>query len=320
MKCLDRETKKDLFNEVVYWVMKPWVLIIVFVFIFTPNCKILEAIESGADFLNIAPGARPSAMATSFTAVSKDLNSVYFNPAGLASIDGRELSLTHANWFIDERYDFVSFGLPFKRMVGAVSIAKLSHGDFQARDINGRMNGSFGASDTAIGISFAKFINHNSSIGGGIKFLSSQIENYTATALAFDLGVLYNMDRFPVSFGLAVRNIGKGMKFLDERENLPLSISAGLSFKVLPLMDLNLDIKHLIYDKETSLNIGTEYSLFGGIFLRAGYSNSIFSKEDTVLQNISGGIGLKISNIQIDYAFTPAEFGTSQKFGLNYKF
>lgn len=321
MDYLDKETKKDFLNQMIYWATRPWVLVFVFAFIFTPSCKIVQAIESGADFLNIGPGARPAAMATAFTAVSKDINASYFNPAGLASMDKKEFSLMHADWFIGGKYDFACFGLPFKNMVGALSITRLNHGGFQTRDSNGNINGSFDASDSAIGISMAKFISQNSSIGAGVKFLSSEIAGYSASAVAFDLGLLYNMDKFPVSFGMAVRNIGKGMKFIDKRENLPLSMSAGLAVKVLPLMNVNLDVRRLIYDKETSLNIGTEYNLFGGMFLRGGYSNSIFSKKANASPTISGGIGLNISDFQIDYAFTPFnELDTSKKFSLNYKF
>jgi len=320
MKCLDKEAKKDLFNKVVYWVIKPWVLIIVFVFIFTPSCKILKAIETGADFLNIVPGARPSGMANSFTGVFKDLNSVYFNPAGLAWIDRRELSLAHCDLFMNEKYDFASFGLPFRRIVSAFTISRLDHGGFQSRDENGRISGSFNASDTLIGISFARFIGYNSAIGAGIKFLSSEIAEYNARTFAFDLGFLQRINGLPVSFGFSIRNIGNGMKFIDERENLPLSINAGLSFRPFSFMDLTLDIKHLVYDKETYLSIGTEYNLFGGLFLRGGYSTGIFSSGSDLFKNFSGGIGLNLSNIQIDYSLTPSEFGTFQRFSFDYRF
>jgi hypothetical protein len=322
MKCLDKDTKKDLLNQAIYWLIKPWVFVLVFAFIFTPSCKIVKAIESGADFLNIGAGARPAAMAFAFTAVSKDINSVYFNPAGLAAMDKKEFSLMHADWFIGGKYDFACLGLPIKNVVGALSVTKLSHGGFETRDANRYVHGSFQASDRAIGISMAKFISRNSSIGAGVKFLSSEIAGYSAQAVALDLGLLYNMDKFPVSFGMAVRNIGRGMKFIDKRENLPLSISAGLALRVLPLMNVNLDVKRLIYDKETSLNIGTEYNLFGAMFLRGGYSNSILSaKSSAIPQTISGGIGLKISDFQVDYAFTPFdELNTSKKISLSFKF
>jgi hypothetical protein len=54
--------------------------------------------EGGAIFLMIRPGARAAGMGSAFAAVSDDATATYFNPAGLAFLDHRELSLMHSPW------------------------------------------------------------------------------------------------------------------------------------------------------------------------------------------------------------------------------
>jgi hypothetical protein len=41
---------------------------------------------SGADFLELGVGSRPLSMAEAFTAEVGDINSLYYNPAGLGSL------------------------------------------------------------------------------------------------------------------------------------------------------------------------------------------------------------------------------------------
>ena len=100
MKCLDGETKKDLLNSLVYWLSRPYALALAAAFVFTPATQLAQALESGADFLNIGAGARASALGSAYTALADDANSIYYNPAGLAGLAaGADLVLsghTHA--------------------------------------------------------------------------------------------------------------------------------------------------------------------------------------------------------------------------------
>lgn len=41
---------------------------------------------SSADFLKIAPGAKPSGMGETFTAIADDASAIYWNAAGLSSL------------------------------------------------------------------------------------------------------------------------------------------------------------------------------------------------------------------------------------------
>ena len=66
--------------------------------------------KTGAEFLLIAAGARPAAMGGAYVAVADDISAVYWNPAGLASLRGRGISATHAEWLSGIRYESLGYG------------------------------------------------------------------------------------------------------------------------------------------------------------------------------------------------------------------
>ena len=88
---------------------------------------------SGAQFLKIGAGARPTAMGDSFVAVGEDVNAVYFNPAGIAEISRPEMSVMHTQWIADTSYDFGAFCYPTDFGALAFSAATLKVEDIQRR-------------------------------------------------------------------------------------------------------------------------------------------------------------------------------------------
>src|ERR1041384_41659 len=67
---------------------------------------------SGAQFLKIGAGARPTAMGDSFVGVADDINAIYFNPAGLSLLDRPELTAMHTQYFEGFKYEFGAFAAP----------------------------------------------------------------------------------------------------------------------------------------------------------------------------------------------------------------
>ena len=78
---------------------------------------------SGAAFLQIGDGARPLALAGAYTAASGSVDSIYYNPAGLAELDGKELTLTHSAWLEGTTFDVVSYGQ--STAVGTLALSAL---------------------------------------------------------------------------------------------------------------------------------------------------------------------------------------------------
>ena len=59
---------------------------------------VIAGSEAGALFLLISPGARAGGMGEAQVAVANDAYASYWNPAGLAVLQGSEAALMHVNW------------------------------------------------------------------------------------------------------------------------------------------------------------------------------------------------------------------------------
>lgn len=315
MIFLDGETKKDFVNSLLYWLSRPYMLALAAAFMLIPSVQIARALESGVDFLNIGASARASAMGSAYTALSDGSNSIYYNPGGLA-LAKREVSLMHAAWALDGSYDFASAAFPVAGFTGALSFTRLGHGSFDGRGAGRESSGGFAASDKAFGLGLARTAG-GFSLGVGAKLLSSSIAGYEASTFAFDMGAVRKLASAPVTLGLAVRNMGRGLKFLNKRENLPLTVSAGAAFAVLPSVNLAAEVSRLVYDKRTSFAVGTEYGLANNLALRGGYA----AQGTGTPAAMTGGIGFRAGSMMLDYSFTPfGELDTTRKFSLSMAF
>ena len=67
---------------------------------------------STVSFLKIPVGAREVGMGQAFTALASGANAVFWNPAGLSRLQGREVSATDARVFADVRFDTLAYAHP----------------------------------------------------------------------------------------------------------------------------------------------------------------------------------------------------------------
>ena len=103
-----------------------------------------------AAFLDIGVGARAAGMGGAYTALADDANTVYWNPAGLARLEKREASVSHAELGRSTRHDFLAYAHPAPQGTFAGAFTYLSQGSIEGHDGLGRPTGSFNASDATV--------------------------------------------------------------------------------------------------------------------------------------------------------------------------
>lgn len=65
------------------------------------------------EFMNIGVDAAAFGMSNAVVASSKDVNSGYWNPAGLVNLEDKQISLMHASYFANiANYDYAAFAMP----------------------------------------------------------------------------------------------------------------------------------------------------------------------------------------------------------------
>ncbi len=120
--------------------------------------------------------------------------------------------------------------LPVTLMAGA---RVFSYGDFNATNVFGETTGSFSARDQVFYVSAGYNRAGPWNYGLSLKFLNSTYEQYTANALAFDLGVQYRDTAKQFAAGIQLSNAGIMLNnFIDTRQKLPLNVALGISKKL----------------------------------------------------------------------------------------
>jgi len=284
--------------------------------------------NSGARFLKLGVGARELAMGTAATALTRGINAVYWNPAGLNRMSQSELGITHAEWLVDTRYDFVGFARPSSKGTWAISGTHLGHGQQEGRDENRQKTGSFEASDLAVGLAFAWNLNRRLGLGTHLKFIESRIAGDRAQAIALDAGTQYALGgRNSPRLGLSVRNLGTTLKFINQKDSLPLTFAAGISQPLLLGLLLSGEWQYDQPDKKHQLVMGAEYQVFSLIAIRGGYLAPLASTQfiggsgTDNLAGFVGGMGLDLLNYKFDYAFKPVDvLGETHRFSFSVSF
>ena len=92
---------------------------------------------TAASFLKIGVGARSVAMGGAYTAVANDVSSIYWNPAGLASMGGSQAIFNHVNWIADVQYDVAAAALQVEGFgtIGA-SFASMNVGEMDVTTVS----------------------------------------------------------------------------------------------------------------------------------------------------------------------------------------
>ena len=144
---------------------------------------------TAADFLLIGHGARAASLGGAFTAVSEGASAGYWNPAGLTSLDGGEVTLGHFSWLQDISVEQAAIGFPLRDgLVAGVSLTYVNYGAIDGYDANGLATGQLTAYDYAAGVSLGFNLLESLSLGVTSKYISQRLDDFTASSVAFDIG------------------------------------------------------------------------------------------------------------------------------------
>lgn len=118
------------------------------------------------EFMNIGVDAAALGMSNAVTASTKDVNSGYWNPAGLIHLEDSQMSLMHASYFANiAQYDYAAFAMPIDdRSAWGISLIRFGVDDIldttQLIDSDGNIDYSrislFSTADYAATFSYAR--------------------------------------------------------------------------------------------------------------------------------------------------------------------
>ena len=288
---------------------------------FVPLLLIVFTIETGFaggtyDFLLNDVSARASALGGNFVTMNDDPNVIFYNPAGLATMQSQKVSFGFYKELLDMNAGHASYAktIPTFGTVGA-GIVYFNYGDFQRMDENGQNIGTFSAGDLALTFGYGNELENGIQYGINAKAIFSSIAGYSSSAVAIDLGTRYVVIPQRLIIGASILNIGTQLDpYMNTREDLPIDVRVGASIypEHLPaalLISFNKLSEHQdnFFDRFSSFLVGIEFTASESVMLRFGYNNE--SRRELKLGSSSGlagfslGAGFRTEFYTIDYAF-----------------
>lgn len=262
--------------------------------------------------LELNRGARPFSMGGSFIGVNNDISSFYYNPATLGGIDALSVDFSYFSITMDIKDNSLLLAYPYGRFTSGLSISYLDYGKFTGMDEHARNERMFDASDLIVNCGLSYSIRKNTYLGGEMKYFESRIDTFQTTSYSLNLGLSGITELF--QWGFALRNVGKGLEFINEDYNLPMIIGAGIA------KEINKDIfltgaLEIPIDHFPVISTGMEYSLLDILFLRTGFR----SDRAGILSKFSFGLGLSYNKFNFDFGFsTLGDFGNSYIISVKY--
>lgn len=276
---------------------------------------------TAASFLDIGIGARSLSMGGAFVAIADDPTALYWNPAGIVSIESPMAHFYHSPWIADVQFNHSAVVVPLDRSSSfGFFITSVTMDEMQVRTVKSPQGTGeyFSVSNVALAGSYARRLTDRFSFGVNMKFIQEKIWHMNAGGLAVDLGSLFVTKNSGLRIGMSVSNFGGKISMdgydtevdydvdetmygnndkIDASLNsmdwpLPLVFRAGVSKDVVQSdihkLTLAADAIHPNNNVEY-INLGFEYILRNMISIRGGQA---FYGMDKSKQGLTFGVGL----------------------------
>ncbi|MCZ6632362.1 MAG: PorV/PorQ family protein [bacterium] len=256
--------------------------------------------QAGFVSLREGIGARAAAMGEAYTAVVGDQTAAFWNPAGVAPMQGKDFLLVHNRSIqgIQQAYGGWAYGNG-KRGIG-LSLAVFSVGGLETRTgPSAEPLGTFSLYDLNAGFSYAQRFGERLYMGSNLRALHENIGPESAWGFAVDVGAIYRLEK--VTFGAAYRNVGRTERLDRERIRLPRTFRVGAAYRRGAAMG-SVDFR-VPEQGAQGIHLGLEYAVKEVLFLRGGYRSGHETRD------FSFGFGLVKRNWRMSYAFVPSDLG-----------
>ena len=292
------------------------------------------------DFLSIPISPRAAALGGSAMAINDgDITLANENPALLSANTDGKLALEYINYISDINFGYTSYAKHLKG-IGTVSIGMqyLNGGTFTEADENGYKYGTFGVSEMALNLSYAKSFDSIFTIGATLKPIYSQLAQYNSFGLVMDVGAAYTSKNGLFTAAALFKNMGAQItEYIEETYPVPFEIQVGIATKLehapfrfsivahnlqKPKLTYqqtnyaepgNVEVEHeevkaatLIQDVMSHMIFGVEFTPTKNFFIRGGYN--YMRRQELQLDNKPGmtgfswGFGFRISKLHLSYA------------------
>jgi len=258
------------------------------------------------------------------------------NPALLSPEMNNTLSVNYAKYLAGIGFGYGAYARDLGKFgMAAIGIQFVDYGQFVAADEKGLITGSFGASDYALSLTFAKTF-ANITVGASLKPIYSHLENYSSFGIAADIGIARRSSDHLTTIALCFKQLGRQLRayyggaaneklvgslqlgYTHELQHAPLRISItaydlnrwnpSVTATDPNGIDLHVSDKSFFPQLMRHLSVGAELFPENKVTLRFGYNyrrhSDLTITDQTGLAGFTTGLGINLQTIRINYALS----------------
>ncbi|NOY58994.1 MAG: UPF0164 family protein [Calditrichaeota bacterium] len=246
-------------------------------------------------FLDIGYGARPMGVGGAFTAMANDINALVWNPAGLANLQGRQITFFYTKQFNLIPYTMAAYANNFGKTNWTHSEGLFVSGDDALRETMLYVGFGYKADRLIKKLKLGVTLKYKNATYGNNK--NGGIGQVTGNALGvgLDFGAIYPV-REKILAALVLKNVYDTVYWNSSsmdayNQGSPLRLSFGLALQNFPNTTIGFDLEKALHaDIKDRLNIGIERSFFHLVSIRAGAFQTL---QPTANMNYSVGLGFQ---------------------------
>jgi tetratricopeptide (TPR) repeat protein len=274
-------------------------------------------------FLNYGVGGRAMAMGGAYYGISDDASAAYWNPAGLAQLQRKELTTMQATLFAQTKLTYFSYAHPTKGgSVFALSMTQLASSGFET--VNATFNpntnettsvqsgGGFADQQQSIALSWGKNVTETVLFGLSAQNVTRKLAGSSDSTKLLSLGMMKTMGA-SYRLGLGVQNVF-AQTTGDTQDKYPATIKIGNSLRLFKeRLTLALDADKVL-NGSMDLRFGGEYWVSRWFAFRFGLLGLPAIQEEDF------GFGLNFKSLTLDVSQGIHDLGSSTRFSVTFRF
>lgn len=278
------------------------------------------------------------------TIIDDDLTLIDQNPGLLGAEIESQVSFNYMHYLGSSNFAGVKYGMAAgERGAWAIGIQYLGYGSMMQTEADGTIVGSFSPQDVVFSGTYAHDFTDRLRGGINVKMIYSNYEQYSAIALATDLGINYYDEERDMSLSFVLKNLGGQIKRFDEAyDRLPFDIQLGWMQRLgkspfqLAITATHLtkwSLPYLAHETENGIEtevmkdsfgsnlfrhliFGLQYAPSDKFYVGLGYNHKMKTDMSTYQRNfLSGfsvGVGFKVKSFALGVSYAqPHKAGTS---------